>query len=337
MDENDFLPFVNQTIMKQSIFISVFILLFCGTLQATEGNDRGIPTLLNQPKTTVTVTEHHIVFTFGPLDLQTGPNIPMIANMAKQFFAVPQDMMVIGFTTLVFTKEGTPLPRHYLHHLSLLDLDKPSTFCPGAPYLIAGSGMELTQAHFPPGYGVQLKKGAKLLAIASFYHQVPRVTDVMATFILDRATPNEVRQPLTAYHVSVTGNCYQSFAQPTNKETEEGVVLGLGLQTLSHMIQFPIEGCVKFAYTHAHDYLALMVLENKTTQRTLLRTMPQVDQDGFLHGFSDNQVFSDPRGFQIHRQNVYRMMMVYYRPLQDTTPRFGMASYLLYMTNGSCR
>ena len=112
--------------------------------------------------------------------------------------------------------------------------------------------------------------------------------------------------------------------------------LSPGVTTRSTEVSFPFDGCVKFAYAHAHDYLALMFLDNLSSNMTLLRTAPELDEEGKLLGFSAEQVFSDINGFPINRRDRYRLTMVYHRPLHDRRERYGMATYLLYLTPHLC-
>jgi hypothetical protein len=79
-----------------------------------------------------------------------------------------------------------------------------------------------------------------------------------------------------------------------------------------------------------------MFLDNLSSNTTLLRTAPDLDEEGRLLGFSAGQVFSDAGGFAISRRDRYRLTMVYHRPLHDRQERYGMATYLLYVTPPPC-
>ena len=87
-----------------------------------------------------------------------------------------------GYKASVYTQDGTPLPQQYLHHILMMNNAVKSVTCPGEPLFFAGAGMEMTEARFPPGYGVKLGKGDKLMALVAFYHKVPPTKDVMASF-----------------------------------------------------------------------------------------------------------------------------------------------------------
>jgi len=85
-----------------------------------------------------------------------------------------------------------------------------------------------------------------------------------------------------------------------------------------------------------HDELLLIALENKTTKQTLLRTVPDVAQDGTFIAFQPHQVYRDARGFSVTMKDEYEMVMVYHHPLHDSRVQHGMGNYLLYMTPGVC-
>ena len=307
-----------------------------GTCLAVAGTGNRIPTLERQvPSAFTEEMDKTVTVTFGPLDLPT-PH----SHHSSGIFTVPRDMTLGGFKAEIFTKEGTarekPLPRQYLHHITVLSFDRQKDFCHGAPYLVAGTGVEMTEARFPKGYGVKLKKGERLLALVSFYQNVPPTKDVIARFTMELLSKDLLVQELEPYHVSVTVNCYSTSSSMAKDETDEGVALTPGLQIRSKTVKFPKETCVKAAYPHGHDYLALMTLDNQTAGRTLLRTLPSSSLKGLLQGFPPHQIYENLQGFSVNSQDEYQMTMVYYRPLGDSGPRFGMASYLLYMTDGPC-
>ncbi|MGH7258004.1 MAG: hypothetical protein ACREIM_06460 [Nitrospiraceae bacterium] len=244
---------------------------------------------------------------------------------------------MIGFHSSVRTKDGKLLSREYLHHITLMNMDKKSPYCEGMPYLVAGTGMEMYEAHFPPGYGLKLAKGTRLMAVAAFYHGVPPTDDVMAIFTMEMAPDGHNLHPLEAHNASISVDCYGNWkTKRASDETDEGIVLQPGVMVRSVPVKFYMDGCVRFAYPHGHDYLVLFTLENKTRQQTLLRTMPAVAPDGKLRGFSSEQVYSNGIGFTVSTRDDYEVMMIYHRPLHDTGPRYGMANYFMYMTPGAC-
>lgn len=298
---------------------------------ATPGD---LPQLSAQVPSSVTWQDRQVTVTFGPLDIgdHAQGHIPVPAHV----FPVPNDLVILGYQASVGTSDGTPLPTHYLHHVSVLDTTRPSTFCKGAPYLLGGSGVEMTEVRFPSGHGVPVAKGAKLLAVASFYDHVEPRRDVVIRLTLHLAPDGASVTPLQTHHISVTSDCYLRFAESGTDETDEGLRLSAGITTRTTEVSFPFDGCVKFAYAHAHDYLVLMVLDNLSSRKTLLRTTPDLDEEGKLLGFPTEQVFSDINGFSINRRDRYRLTMVYHRPLHDRQERYGMATYLLYFTPPPC-
>jgi hypothetical protein len=81
----------------------------------------------------------------------------------------------------------------------------------------------------------------------------------------------------------------------------------------------------------------MIALENKTQQRTLLRTVPDVDMNGAFREFQAHQVYKDGQGFPVTTKDEYEMVMVHHHPLQKKVVlQHGMGNYLLYMTPGAC-
>jgi hypothetical protein len=299
-------------------------------------HDHGGQASKKPPKTEVAIRGNTVTITFGPVDLPAGHDGDLAASMPKHLFELPKDMYMVAYRSAVFTEEGKPLPRQFLHHILLIDTDKESVSCPGEPLFFAGAGLEMTEARFPAGTGVKLEKGRKLTALVAFYHKAPPTKDVMASFTMEMAPEGAVVQPMEVYQVGVNVVCYSKFDARPKGETDEGIEIKPGVNVLSGPVKFRMDGCVKFAYPHGHDELLLITLENKTTRRTLLRTVPDVAGDGTFLAFQPHQVYRDPVGFSVNTGDHYEMTMVYHHPLHDPNVQHGMGNYLLYMTPGPC-
>ncbi len=318
--------------------IAVAVTLLTGTALADNTHStHAIPQLSGQAATTVTYEGNRVTVTFGPVDLPAGHDGELAASLPKHIFKLSDDMTMVGFRSAVFLKDGTPLPRHYLHHILLINQDKDSVSCPGEPLFFAGAGLEMTEARFPSGYGVKLSKGQKLMAIVAFYHGVPPTKDVMASFTMEMAPKGAAVQALDVYQVGVNTVCYSQFPKRRTDETDEGIEVKPGVQIDRAPLKFRMDGCVKFAYPHGHDQVLLIALENRTAQRTLLRTVPDVAPDGAFLSFLPHQIYHSAQGFGVNRDDVYEVVMVYHRPLHDHQPNHGMGNYLLYMTPGDCQ
>lgn len=323
--------------MNRLAVATLAVLCLAGKAFGGSPHEHKVPTLNDQGRTTVSAQGNTVTLTFGPVDLPSGHEGDLAASIPKHFFQLPEDMHLIAFKSSVFTKDGQPLPRQYLHHILLINVDKESVSCPGEPLFFAGAGLEMTEARFPAGYGVKIEKGQKLMAVVAFYHKVPPTKDVMATFTMEMAPEGATIKPMDIYQVGVNVVCYSKFKSRRPNETDEGIEIDPGVQVLSAPLKFRMDGCVKFAYPHGHDQLLLIALENTTTGRTLLRTVPDVDQGGNFLAFQPHQVFRDSQGFSVNKEDEYQMIMVYHRPLQLTEVPHGMGNYLLYMTQGSCQ
>jgi len=299
----------------------------------------GHPPAAPQAKATTTVTleGNSLVLTFGPLDLPAGHSGELAASLPIHFFKAPKDMAVVGYKSRIFTKDGKELPGQYLHHILLQNLEEKSLSCPGEPTYFAGAGIEITDAKFPPGYGVSIKKDSKLVAVVAFYHKVPPTKDVIATFTMDLAPDGAAVKPIKAYTVGVNVVCYSQFSKRPSNESDEGRELKVGaVQVDSKPLKFTVDGCVKYAYPHGHDGLLLIALDNKTTNQTLLRSVPDVESTGNLRGFLSHQVYSSTKGFPVTMKDEYEMTMAYHLNRQESLDLHGMGNYLLYVSPGAC-
>ena len=317
-------------------FVLFLLLTITSTVSADGPHDHRAPQLTGRTTTSVSWERDRSTITFGPIDLPSGHDGELAASLPKHVFTVPDDMIMTGFHSAVFQKDGTPLPRQYLHHILMINQNRDSVSCPGEPLFFAGAGMEMAQTRFPDGYGVKLTKGQKLMTIVAFYHGVPPTKDVMASFTMELAPKGTVLKELEVYQVGVNTVCFTQFDKRRPDETDEGIEIKPGLQVDRAPLKFKMDGCVKFAYPHGHDQVLLIALENKTAQRTLLRTVPDVAPDGAFLSFAPQQVYRNAQGFPINTRDEYEMVMVHHRPLQESQVNHGMGNYLLYMTAGGC-
>jgi hypothetical protein len=325
--------------MKGKAIMAALTIVLCASPAWPASNhdhQHTIPTLQNQTTTAVSVSGNTVTLTFGPIDLPSSHDGELAASMPKHIFQLPKDMYLTGFKSEVFTKDGKPLPQQYLHHILMLNNDKPSVSCPGEPLFFAGAGLEMTEARFPEGYGVKLEKGKSLMSVVAFYHKAPPTKNVMATFTMYMAPEGAPVKEMDVYQVGVNIVCYSKFGQRGKDQTDEGIEIKPGVNVLSAPLKFLMDGCVKFAYPHGHDELLLIALENKTKNETLLRTVPDVGPDGTFKSFQPHQVYADSRGFSVSSKEEYEMTMVYHHPLQASELQHGMGNYLLYMTPGTC-
>jgi len=127
------------------------VTLLCASPAFADGghDHHAVPALKNQVTTVVTIKDNTVTLTFGPIDLPSGHDGDLAASMPKHVFQLPKDMYMVGYKSSVFTKDGKPLPRNYLHHILMLNNDKPSVSCPGEPLFFGGAGLEMTEAKFP--------------------------------------------------------------------------------------------------------------------------------------------------------------------------------------------
>lgn len=321
--------------MKLTPLALIFSLILAGPVLADGGHQHSGHTQNLEEKTKVTLEGNTLTLTFGPMDLPTGHDGDLAASIPKHIFTLVKDRHMVGYKSAIYTKDG-PLPRQWLHHVLLMNLDKDSVSCPGEPLFFAGAGMEMTETRFPKGYGVRLEKDKKLMVVVAFYHKALPTKDAMASFTIELAPEGAPIQDMDVYQVGVNIVCYSKFDQRGPNQTDEGIIINPGLQVQSAPLKFNMDGCVKFAYPHGHDQLLLIALDNKTTKKTLLRTVPDVELDGNFRAFQPHQVYKDDRGFSVNTKDEYEMTMVYHRPLHDPLEGHGMGNYLLYMTPGTC-
>ena len=322
--------------MKRSLFLAFVLLLLPSMAYGGGTHNHAVPTLKNQGKTHVAFNGDTVTLTFGPIDLPAGHAGELAASMPIHYFTVPEDRYVVGFHSSVQTPDGTNLPKNYLHHLLMINTSRDSVACPGEPLFFAGAGLEMLGTQFPEGYGVKLTKGQKIMTVVAFYHKVPPTTNVTAHFTMELAPRGKPIKEMDVYQVGVNIVCYSKFDQRGPEQTDEGIEINPGVTVLSAPLKFNMDGCVKYAYPHGHDELLLISLDNTSTNQTLLRTVPDVDQKGTLLSFQPHQVYRDGNGFSVNTRDEYEITMVYHHPIHNPSVQHAMGNYLLYMTPGQC-
>jgi len=104
--------------MRSVIFTILVGFCLVSPLLADSGHHHhAVPTLTSKTTTTMAIRDNTVTLTFGPIDLPAGHDGDLAASMPKHAFQLPKDMYLVGYKTAVFTKDGTPLPKNYLHHI----------------------------------------------------------------------------------------------------------------------------------------------------------------------------------------------------------------------------
>lgn len=160
--------------------------------------------------------------------------------------------------------------------------------------------------------------------------------DVMASFTMYMAPESQPVKEMDVYQVGVNVVCYSKFDQRGPDQTDEGIEIKPGVQVHTAPLKFLMDGCVKYAYPHGHDELLMISLENKSKNKTLLRTIPDEELDGTFRQFLPHQVYRNGDGFPVSKDDDYEMVMVHHHPLHNSAVQHGMGNYLLYMTPGVC-
>jgi hypothetical protein len=320
------------------ILAALIVFLMGSPVYADGGhNHHAVPTLKKRVASTITYGENSATLTWGPIDLPTGHGEGDMGDSIPRFnYQLPEDKYLIGFKSDMSTIDGKKLPKNFLHHILMINNSKPSVSCPGEPLFYGGAGLEMTETQFPEGYGVKLAKDDRLMTVVAFYHGAPPTKNVMTTFTMYFAPKSKPVKEMDIYQVGVNIVCFSKFDERPADQTDEGIEIRHGVQVHTAPLKFRMDGCVKFAYPHGHDELLMIALENKTKNRTLLRTVPDVEMDGTLREFLPHQVYSSKVGFPITQEDDYEMVMVHHHPLQKEQFHHGMGNYLLYMTPGSC-
>src|SRR5215207_3363919 len=106
-----------------AVLLCLVVLIPSSALSDSGGHGEHAAQASTKEATKVTLDQNAWTLTFGPIDLPAGHSGELASSLPLHFFKAPKDLVVTGFRSRIFTKDGKELPGQYLHHILLQNLE----------------------------------------------------------------------------------------------------------------------------------------------------------------------------------------------------------------------
>jgi hypothetical protein len=225
-------------------------------------------------------------------------------------FTWPVDGWVRGAEVECKAADGTPLSHELVHHLTLINFDRPQLVHAGVERVWA-AGAESAPVMLPAGIGVPLSRGTSMGLVVAY--SASAVTSRTTVTVRLRWTPrNTVPQPVSLIPLAldVSGHVGATPAYD----------LPAGHSERSIEFTLPLAGRMLAAGGHLHDYATELRLEEAETGRVLLRLIPAHDAKGHVLGMPQKLFGVGGTGRQLKAAVRYRLVAVYDNPTGKLIP-----------------
>lgn len=231
-------------------------------------------------------------------------------------FAWPVAGWIRGARVEVRDPAGAPLPHRLLHHVNLLNFERPQLVHAGVERLW-GAGQESGPVMLPAGIGVPVRRGAELGMLVGF-----APTDLPAgstiTLHITWTPANTVPRPVDMMPVSVSIN------QRTGVTSAYELPAGRSERTFEFTL--PIAGRALGAGGHLHHYGVELRLEEAATGRVVVRVRAIRDSLGRVEGMEQRLLGVWGAGKRLKADMAYRLVASYDNPTGAAIPDGGMAT-----------
>ncbi|HET8633449.1 MAG TPA: hypothetical protein VFL88_04825 [Gemmatimonadales bacterium] len=273
------------------------------------------------PAFTVTVdsARHEIVLVHVAPDQAAGK--PMDMHAAHQAshehhtellnrFEWPVDGWVRGALVECRAADGTALPQSLVHHLTLINFERPQLVHAGVERVWA-AGAETAPVMLPAGIGVPLDRGTPMgLVVAYSAATIPPGASVTVRL---RWTPgNTVPRPVSLIPLALDVSGHIG-ASPSYD-----LAPGHSERTLEFTL--PLAGRMLAAGGHLHDYATELRLEEVATGRVLVRLVPSRDAQGHVSEVPQKLFGVNGAGRRLKAGIRYRLVSVYDNPTGELIP-----------------
>jgi hypothetical protein len=232
-------------------------------------------------------------------------------------FKWPVEGWFRGFKIEVLAEDGTPLPRHIIHHMIMVNYDRRQLLYSAAERLM-GSGTETDDASNPRTIGVPLPASTNLgLYIASHNDTGKDLNGVQLRLTMQYSPRNTVPRPLSVMpiymDVNLTVGGTNTFDVPAGKSSK------------TYEFTLPVGGRLLAVGGHLHDYGVRVRLEDAESGRVLATVNATRDKNGRVTKVGRKLFGVSGAGLRLREGHRYRVIGEYDNPTGEMIHNGAMA------------
>jgi len=272
-----------------------------------------IPQLINvagalaqpQPQLRVSVdsAQRAVVITVGPLHVPAGTLYEHHIAAEPVRFVWPVSGRMRGFRVDLVDSAGRGLPREWLHHTGVTNLDRRELAYPVAERLFA-AGRETQPVMLPGSLGVPIRANDAMLLYYALANSTPVAVDGAQLRITIPWTSDEGGQNVFPVYFDahpVIGGLATFDLAP-------------GRSTTSAEFTVPVAGHLRHLGGHLHDFGVELRLEDAETNKVLARLRADRAEDGTVRDVGRTRFFFKRNGLALAANHRYRVVAVYENP-----------------------
>ncbi len=249
-----------------------------------------------------------MVVTSAPVDIPATQGYEQHASEIYAQFAWPRTGWIHGYRVELVDGNGTVLPRDFLHHAGIANIDRRALIDSRAERVIA-AGTETDAVMLPASMGLPMRTGQQLVlyfaTANSSGHDVSGARLRVTFAWSDASTPN-VRDAFPVY----------LGAQPAASDSVTFDVPP-GHSVTSSEFTLPVSGSFRAMGGHLHDYGREIRLEDAVTGKVIVLLKAHNSPDGRITGVERTKFLTKRNGLHLDAGRRYRIVAVYDNPTCD--------------------
>jgi hypothetical protein len=277
-----------------------------------------IPQLVNvagalaqaQPQLRVNIdsAQHAVIITVGPLHVPAGTPYEHHTAAEPVRFVWPFSGRMRGFRVDLVDSTGRDLPREWLHHTGVTNLDRRELAYPVAERLFA-AGRETQPVLLPGSLGVPIRANDAMLLYYALANSTPVAVDGAQLRI---TIPWETEDDRGRKVFPVYFDAHPVIGGLSTFD------LAPGRSTTSAEFTVPVAGHLRHLGGHLHDFGVELRLEDAETNKVLSRLRADRAEDGTVRDVDRTRFFFKRNGLPLIANHRYRVVAVYENPRCST-------------------
>jgi hypothetical protein len=232
-------------------------------------------------------------------------------------FTWPIDGWLHGFRLEVAGDRGELLPRHFVHHLIVVNFSRRQLIYPAAERLL-GAGAETDDATIPKTVGIPMSRGMQLGMYVAWHNDTGQDLDNVHIRLTLLWTPeNQVPRPVSALPIYMDANLTVGGSNTFD--------IPPGRSSKAYEFTLPIGGRLLAVGGHLHQYGVGVQLEDAVREKTLARVSARRDSTGAITSVGRRLLAVSGDGLKLKQGRRYRITGSYDNPTGQMLSRSAMA------------